>query len=389
MGEWLIGVYKGKLITATDDEKDKIWKEKESIHKTGLFDTKTERARFRPYFFMLLPTPETETVIVRRNKYIWIDGRMFLKKYGLDSTAYRYGSLYIPAYGSLKKNCFILDERYTKKEHIQLLEECWPDPKEGVCALALKREEWGARTGTFFKFEVKDGKIIFEPCTFDGKYFTGKGILLGVSTDPGMGTMNRREAKAEMSNPISKICTRFGYKLLYGDRKFYIVYREVPTDLRADMPLAMLKVAGVENAFEEMFKNLGTQTKQLIDEKRLRLRGRDILLDGTIVDYADLTDIIDFDDPDNCQIVANEKNELRSILYAAALISATREDGLIALTKGKEALVRLTNKKFDGIYEKYSLFFDHFSLGAGGAIKYFRDLEGEAGLLNFFSPDFS
>ncbi len=426
MGEWLIGVYKGRMITATDDEKDKIWSNLEEIHLSKFFGTNIERVILRPYFYLLAGSAATGCE----------GDKSLLKKYGLpqEQLAYTYSGIEpINAYGRIENGSFVLDKKSAAKCILgikklikmeeapgttqsemrlkieKILQDKGLEPERdedlfavlkelldgSVCALALKTKaknvavlHMGARysgdvrgivrTGTFFKVFLKGGEIAFSPCERNGNYLVGKGILLGITSNFTEGSMSVNAAMREYDCPASKLYVKFKNEG-FGDNEFHIIYREVSTDLRADMPLGMLKIPGKNRAFEGLFKALGENAKRLALQKKLDIEGRNILMDGTIVDYADLEfkGIEDFDKPE----LEGLAKELHSILFTAALVSVLGEDALSALAKGEDTLDKLPRPKKIEINERYALFLECFAVRAGKLMEHFLGLYNKKMLL--------
>lgn len=377
---WLIGVYNGKFITAAREEKNSIWKANKEIHSSGFFRTPKPREKLVPYFFMLEPIPKGNAESMAGNAKL-------LGSYGLDALAYKYGNLKLPAYGHAENGCFFLDEAVVKKfegEHggdYCMGVDKIPRGRAFVLALMsedVEPEDRKVRTGTFFKFYSEDKKAFFKPCKRGEKYLVGKGVLLGINPSANAGYMHAGEATDEMKCPVSKLMARFVYD---GQGHYFIVYREVSTDMRADMPLALLKTFAEDRSiFENMFYNLGRsvrEAKEKFGKMRTALYAWNVQLDGTIVDFADL---VDCHIPGSLNHFLYAKEDLFKMLMSTALISIAGRSALSEMAKGWSKAAKLAkNKKIEGrVCERYQFFFNKFKEGAGEEISaWFREV-GEA-----------
>lgn len=426
MGEWLIGIYKGRMMAAREDERKHIWRQSIAIRNTGLFRTSSERIKLKPYFYGLSKVADFKC----RG-----DRGAIQERYGLDSLAYRYSGLRLEAFGETGRRkdgtpAFFLDKGVvsrciagmhellqggkamgpgqkdlrnslveklkarglaapSKEDTFNALKEMFED-RPFVLALNTEKLETAytdvfgketirqvkheTRTGTFFKFFEEGGRIGFSSCTHGGKCLVGKGILLGIHPNPSTGTMDAEEAEREWHSPVSRLCAKFRY-CKYGNRDFYIIYREASTDLRADMPLAMLNANLADKAsFETMFRTLGKCASSRISKKRLYLLGRNVLLDGVIVDYADPEEDVDLDDPAELELLQNMRQELRAMIYAAAMISAMGEKALKELAVGPEGLTERLFPSSFAILRRYDHYLECFAEGAGKNMRYFSEL---------------
>lgn len=372
-GNWLLGVYKGSLITASDDERDDIWMYTYKIRSKGIFHTADKRQRLAPYFFILEPVSDNNVLMIRKKGS---NGRIkksvaheFLGKFGLESLAYEHsGTEPVPAYGHVKKDCFILDEtlvsEYKKNNGIRLAERM----EGSTCVLALKMESGIVRTGTFFKSRVKDGKIVLEPCKIpegESAYLVGKGVLLGMAKDDSRkGGMEETQSKYEMECRVSRLSVGF-YDPVYTKDIFSIVYRVVSTDLRADLPLALLKVSQAdETAFERMFQQLGASVREEFG-KRIVVPWN-LQIDGNPVDFGDFEYV-----PFPTRRLKIEE-ELCRIMLSAALISVAGKKALLAMAGSDAEVKKLAQEDKGVIQERYELFFGKFSEGAGKVTEVFE-----------------
>ncbi len=377
MGEWLLGVYKGNLITAKKEDAPEVIGYNH-LDETLVSGAEFNRSNIRPCFFILQPVAD--------GTFVWGDKKL-LEKYELEHIAYKDGRISpIQAYGRAQGDCFILDNKYLTKRLVFELESHFAQGQV-VCILALKTRGLWVRTGTFFTVDIKGRELVFRPCKREKKYLVGKGVLLGIRAySSRIGTTSRREAENEKLCPVSKSCVRFqnGGLNIFHRGQFFIVYREVSTDLRADMPLALLKISQIDGAFEALFKRLGESLRREYVEfgcVRTTAYARDIQLDGVVVDYARP---IDKHTAKNAKTLESLKGAVRSLLFFTALVSVHKKDALSAMARGRKGVERLVERTRGGLYSKYKSFFEKFVEGAEVARVNFEDLASEGNVANFF-----
>lgn len=379
MGDWLIGVYKGGLITASDEEAGEI-AGYNRLGDTLNYVTDLNRTKLRPYFFMLAPVERAEIIEGDKNLF---------EGYGLNNIAYKCSEIEpIPAYGCVEKGCFMSDSKHLNKRYFDKLKLHYPDEKSRVCVLALKTKGFWVRTGTFFRFTIDGDAIRFEPFVKGNKYLVGKGVLLGINRyRKPIGTMRYVEARNEMLCPASKCWvqgTNDGWNI-FNRGKFFMVYRQVSSDLRADMPLALLKVSQIDGAFESMFKALGESLEYDYDKfGRLRTKACEvnIQLDGTIVDYANVIGGRAAEKPGTLEEI---KGNIRGTLFYASLISVAGKKALVAMAGGKKSVKRIVEENGKEVYGRYKTFFEKFAEGGGEKVKEkFGGLGGPENVSDFF-----
>lgn len=356
--KWLAGVYGEKLITAELDE----------LKDAPFLDSHRFRMRLAPHFFFLKPVADA----ARRAPFSFDPS-----DYGLKSIAYEpillgrhrgalstYGGLAIPANGRLSGNSFVVDNvpRWVTKTLLEQLEK--------VCVLSLVTVPDGiSRTGTFFRYTIEGSSIFFMPLRNrkDGKYLVGKGVLSGEWLRPHNkldGGMFKEEYEMEKLCPLTVGSSSFRKK----DRDFYINYRSMSTDLRMDIPIALMLLKE-EKGFRKMAETLGVSTEYSMGTYIEYMELRNVLAEGNLVDFAERN--VGFDIREHEFEMRQLNKSVFRLLYASATAYNYGKAGLQRLFEARQ----LTEKQQNEIEMCYHSLRKDFLKGISrGHQKYFEPL---------------
>jgi len=356
--KWLAGVYGEKLVTAELDK----------LKDAPFLDSHRFRMRLAPHFFFLKP----------------VDGATQLAPfsfapldYGLKAIAYEpiplgrhkrclptFGGLAIPAKGRISGESFAVDNvpRWITKI---LLEQ-----QEKVCVLSLiSMPDGRSRTGTFFRYRIEGSSLFFMPLRNrnDGRYLIGKGVLSGEWLRPHTrlaGGMFKEEYELEKHCLLTAGGSFFRKK----DTDFYISYRSMSTDLRMDLPLALM-VVKEEKGFRKMAGTFGASVGYSMGKHLEVMELRNVLADGNVVDFSERKPDFDIrESEDGLQYLVYSVFRL---LYACATAYNYGKGGLQRLFEGRE----FPENQKAAIAICYHLLRKDFLKGvSNGNLKYFESL---------------
>lgn len=342
---WLIGVYYGGLVTIDEYYRTNFWRKLPTLRRSSFFEHVSSRQCLRPYFFFVEPFAGAKPL------------RPFNPSdYGLSESDFAHKSFKcfkLAARGEGSGDSFVV--RSVPKHIVSGL----MGQREPVCVLSLV--DWldgRARTGTFFRYElIEDGartNIRFTPLMHRGKYLVGKGVLLGAFPTEVDGVMDVCEYEKEKECPVtigSSIFEREG-------NDCYFVYREVETDLRLDMPSVFLYLAKIRG-FKLLARNLGESLNKSFGICLGGILKRNILADGTIVDYADINTVgrFHFDIRTDCHRLELLVGSVFTILYLSAVAVDYYGKGLLTVLSARkertEELRKFNQKNFRQINGRY------------------------------------
>jgi hypothetical protein len=187
---------------------------------------------------------------------------------------------------------------------------------------------------TFFKYAVKGNSILFESLRSkkDGRYLVGKGVFSGEWLRPHTkfaGGMFKEEYEMEKHCPLTAGSSFFRKK----GTDFYINYRSMNTDLRMDLPIALM-VVKEEKGFRKMAGILGASTDYSMGKHLEVMDLRNILADGNVVDFSERKP--DFDIRENEDDLGYLVQSVFRLLYACATAYNYGKGGLQRLFEGRE-----------------------------------------------------
>ncbi len=349
---WLMGVYRGELVTANEHYKKEFWARLLELRKSNFLGYNKKRIMLAPYFCFLKPVKDAERLKD-------IPSEITPEDYGLPDIAYESTcntpnncqKFMIPAKGVCKQNCFVID--LPPPDVAPQLQQ------NGISVLALIDRRPGtlgtSRTGTFFRYELKSKEIVFTPLTYRDGYIVGKGVIAGAwKADANLwGRMIRHQYIREKHCPINIGSSRFrkdGFT-------HYITYRRVETDLRLDMPAVLLYLAKV-GGFKHLANNFGKSLNHPFGRHIDQILKQDILADGTIVDYEDINGFSDilFDIREDPELLGRMVEAVFKLLFVSAIVSIYCGNGLLTILKGekeKGKVAEFTKKNFTAINDRY------------------------------------
>lgn len=362
---WLFGMYYGEFVTVSKAYVKKLWKDLGRMRCSPFLEFSKSREYLFPQFFFLKPA-ENATVL-----------RCFDNvAYGLPDIAYeaiegtvlekgklKKGGIRVLAKGVVEGKLFVvnnvpLNTLFELNKHVD-------EKGRGICVLALTnafpdKETYGcSRTGTFFNYEIREKYIVFEPLfnKDKGNYLVGKGVIYGAwphlkGLPIEIGGMNESEYEREVFCPL----TIGGSGFKKDGSEFRIVYRGVKTDLRFDMPAAILFVKKAKG-FERLAENLGISISYAFGRYLEFIFQRNILADGNIVDYDNINGDhrkIKFNIKKNKEMLNLLVRDVFDLLFICALVSVFEETAFEALKDQEKFLVLIDNEeRFEAVKKRY------------------------------------
>jgi len=355
---WLMGVYRGELVTVNEHYKKEFWDKLIELRKGKFLGYNIKRNKLAPYFFFLKPADGAKRLGD-------IESATRLEDYGLAGIAYeslddgthtppRY---MMPAKGRREGRLFFSDN--TPAGIIASIKG------QGIATLALCDETLETpgvvRTGTFFSYEATGSSIAFKPLMHQNRYIAGKGILVGAWSGSAykFGGMIQHQYKREKRCPLN-IGSAYFKRKGFG---FYITYRSVETDLRLDMPAALLYLAKA-GGIKHLAKNLGASLNYAFGKYIEQIFLRDTLADGNIVDYEDITPLsgLDFDIRKDTEKLKGLTLSVFKTLYLCTAASIYHGKGLKSVLDLDKCL-GFTRKNYTAINERYQALCDEFLSG--------------------------